>query len=266
MQAGYVCCVPVYPGLLPELLTSPPPQAYSAILTAANDVFIWWKPDQSVVDVAASSAGEDAPGFDPTTEGVTFPLQVNSLRLPDVPDEADTPDWIRRVACGDEFVVALSDAGKVFYLDISLTPATRNRDGEAAAISELEHNLLAARRQWAYLDEFSSARLSQGQATGQEAIPSEVKITHVSAQFKTFAACKSAFHRLWLIGAQHSYIIPTPDSVPPTATNEGSIVMLGEKGETRPVIIPELQNIGVIQYASFRSSRHAKAHGELTFL
>lgn len=38
------------------------------------------------------------------------------------------------------------------------------------------------------------------------------------------------------------------DSVPSTATNEGSVVLLGKKGETRPQIIPELQNIGVIQY------------------
>ncbi|GAA5885649.1 hypothetical protein JCM3774_002553 [Rhodotorula dairenensis] len=201
--------------------------AYSAILTATNDVYIWWKPDQSAVDHAARSAGEDAAGFDPTTHGVTFPLQVNSLRLPDLPNEAETPDRIRKIACGDEFVVALSDAGKVFYLDISLTPATRNQNGEAAAVAELERDLLTARRQWTYLDRFSSTEALREFGAERPATPSEVRITHVSAQFKTFAAY----------------------SVPSTATNEGSIVLLGEKGKTRPDVIPELQNIGVIQVA-----------------
>lgn len=201
--------------------------AYSAVLTAARDLYIWWKPDPNVVDVAARAAGEDAADFDATTQGVTFALRVNSIKLPALPNDAEGPDRIRKVACGDEFVVVLSEAGKVFYLDISLTPATRNRHGEAAAISELEHDVLAGRRQWTCLEAFCSAEAIREHATDPTTVPSAVKITHVSAHFNTFAAY----------------------SVPSTATNEGSVVLLGKKGETRPQIIPELQNIGVIQLA-----------------
>lgn len=153
---------------------------------------MWWKPDPNVVDVAARAAGEDAADFDATTQGVTFALRVNSIKLPALPNDVETPDCIRKVACGDEFVVVLSDAGKVFYLDISLTPATRNRHGEAAAISELEHDFLTSRRQWTCLDAFCSAEAIREHAADPTTVPSAVKITHVSAHFNTFAACESA--------------------------------------------------------------------------
>ncbi|KAG0667110.1 hypothetical protein C6P46_002521 [Rhodotorula mucilaginosa] len=201
--------------------------AYSTILTATSDLYMWWKPDPNVVDVAARAAGEDAAAFDATTQGVTFALRVNSIKLPPLPENATPPDRIRKVACGDEFIVVLSDAGKVFYLDISLTPATRNRHGETAAISELEHDFLTGRRQWTCLEAFCSAAAIREHATDPTLVPSAVKITHISAHFNTFAAY----------------------SVPSTATNEGSVVLLGKKGETRPQIIPELQNLGVIQLA-----------------
>ncbi|GAA5982091.1 hypothetical protein JCM10908_004734 [Rhodotorula pacifica] len=201
--------------------------AYSAIVTSSNDVFLWWKPEHTTVEAAALAAGEGAPGFDATTQGVSFQLATTSLKLPALPDEAETPDHICKIACGDEFVIALSDAGKVFYLDISLTPATRNRHGEAAAISELEQALLTGARQWTYLEALSSRKTVRDTSTEQASIPREVKITHISAHFNTFAAY----------------------SVPSTTTNDGSVVLLGEKGKTVPQIIPELQNIGVIQLA-----------------
>lgn len=150
------------------------------MLTANHDAFVWWNLGQEEVDAAARAAGEETPGFDPATQGVSFPLQVRSLKLPDLPNEEEQPDRIIKLACGDEFVVALSEAGKVFYLDIACPTEDADR-----AFETLENDCLTGRRQWTHLERFSHA--------GSEAAAgAPTKMTHVSAHFNTFAACEEA--------------------------------------------------------------------------
>ncbi|BGP39721.1 hypothetical protein JCM10449v2_003672 [Rhodotorula kratochvilovae] len=217
---------------------------YSAVLTASGDIFVWWGLPPAACDEGATAAGE-AGLSDPSSEGVAFPLDLDTLKLPPLPPSpADDP--ISLISCGDDFVIALTKAGQLFYLDLSpvpagpgqrLVPPGANNDPHDSRIrsresrGRLETAFLTGSRAWVYLRRFCEmnevARLDGFRETG---ITSGTRITHISAHFDSFAAY----------------------SVPSTSDPAGSIVLLGRKGvneESEPQVIPELQSIGVIKVA-----------------
>lgn len=195
---------------------------------------------------------------------MTFPLDVDTVQLPPLPAPASADDPISLISCGDDFILALTKAGKLFHLDLSpVPPAPGQRRVPPGAVndpydspirsresrSRLEAAFLSGARAWTYLRRFCDmgevARLEGVNATG------ETRITHVSAHFESFAACT--------YNARCSPKLPTSkapeptDSVPSTSDPAGSVVLLGRKGydaQSKPVVMPELQDIGVIKCIS----------------
>ncbi|GAA6050234.1 hypothetical protein JCM3770_002749 [Rhodotorula araucariae] len=218
---------------------------YSAILTTSGDVFVWWGIPPGACDEGAVAAGEGNLD-DPSSEGVAFPLDLDTLKLPPLPSSAPADDAISLISCGDDFLVALTKSGQLYYLDLSPVPVGpghrpvppganidpndspfRSRESR----NRLETAFLTGARAWIHLRRFCDmgevARLDGFKAGG---VASGTRITHVSAHFNSFAAY----------------------SVPSSSDPAGSIVLLGRKGvdgDSEPQVIPELQNVGVIKVA-----------------
>jgi hypothetical protein len=159
-------------------------QDYSAILTHGGDVYVWWQPSQATVIDAAVAAGE-ADLASPSTEGIVFPLQLDTLRLPSLPSSSEHPnDKVDVVAAGDNFLIALTTSSQLYYLDLSPVPPPQgvrdDRDDDSgrsrASVERLAATFLAGRRGWKPMSRFHDG----GKA-----------VTHVSAHFKSFAACTS---------------------------------------------------------------------------
>jgi SCF-associated factor 1 len=140
--------------------------------------------------------------------------------------------------------------GKIYKLDVSRIPATersapqrvlpqlQNHDEALLYRESISQAFRTQERQWEYLPMFCEAeKLREGLA---EALPSQStsdtvqpKISHISAQYRTFVAY----------------------SVESTSENreiakKNSFVFFGKKGTTqhdKPEILPSLQNRGVIQ-------------------
>lgn len=211
---------------------------FSAVLNASGNVFVW-NPLEGPVGTAVTEReaafdnlqeddANDVNGneIDGIIQCHSWELQgVEPLKLPELPrlpnltDGEVTQPRLVKVAAGDQFIIGLTDAGHVVKLDLTdiNTPDATTSLG-----------LLFQRRArgWEYLPLFSETNevreLEEFKTPQGPAPPSQLKISHVSAHFLTFAAY---------------------------STGENSIVLMGQNdvsAESKPTIIPALQNRGVI--------------------
>ncbi|GJN89046.1 hypothetical protein Rhopal_002020-T1 [Rhodotorula paludigena] len=216
---------------------------YAAVLTHGGDIYVWWEPPPAACDEAAVAAGESTLSS-PTTEGVAFSLELETLKLPPLPAPAAAADPPSLIACGDDFLLALTQSGLLFYLDLSpvphvfgqphppVGPSPHDSPGRSRQRrARLEAALLDGRRAWQYMPRFCEMNeVAQLDGLGDANISPNTRVTHVSAHFQSFAAY----------------------SVPPSSDPQGSIVLLGKKPwrpDPVPEVMPELQNIGVIKIA-----------------
>ncbi|GAA5830696.1 hypothetical protein JCM11251_001047 [Rhodosporidiobolus azoricus] len=215
---------------------------YSAVLTHAGDVYVWWQQGAGLLDRKAAEAGEqDLASF--STQGVAFPLQVDTLRLPSLPrSTAYQDDKIDLIACGDNFLIALTSASQLYYLDLSPVPdqgqpfahqGARDDPDDSpvrsrASRARLEAEFVSGRRGWKRMSRFCDMdQVEQLDEFRERGLATRTRITHISAQFRSFTAY----------------------SVPETSDPAGSIVLLGNSEwteTTAPLVIPELQGLGVI--------------------
>ncbi|PWN34257.1 RCC1/BLIP-II [Meira miltonrushii] len=182
-------------------------------------------------------------GADSSTIEPTWQVAVPTVLLP-VP-----PKRFTRIAAGDRFIIALSDDGLVYYLEIPEIRQdlrTQASDTPQASADRLRKELDRRYTQWKKLSSFCENVRQAGQESedGENVwdrpglnhlLSSNVRITHISAQFKNFAVYA------------------------PEAGKEGrdvdvqsgkglGIVLLGSNdAHLRPKIIPELQGVGVIK-------------------
>ncbi|BGP24327.1 hypothetical protein JCM10295v2_003237 [Rhodotorula toruloides] len=214
---------------------------HSAALTTGGDVFLWWQPALEVLSQAAAGAGEGSLES-PTTEGVAFSLTLDTVKTPPLPSttrSSDVKERLTLIACGEDFVVGLSNLSNVYFLDLSPVPPPRtqanpanNEDDDAqAGRTRLEQAFLQGERSWRLMRKFCDVdELARLEGFAKNGVAPGTRITHVSAHFRSFAAY----------------------SVPSSASPQGSIVLLGAKDwteTTEPRVIPGLQNIGVINVA-----------------
>ncbi|BGP31748.1 hypothetical protein JCM10296v2_003522 [Rhodotorula toruloides] len=213
---------------------------HSAVLTRDGEVFVWWQPALDVLSQAAAEAG-DMSLKSPTTEGVAFPLSLDTLKAPPLPSTSrpnDHNEKLTLIACGEDFVIGLSNFSNVYFLDISPVPPPRNpnpandeADDAQVRRARLEQAFLRGHRSWRLMRKFCDVdELAKLEGFAEKGVAPGTRVTHVSAHFRCFAAY----------------------SVPSSAIPEGSIVLLGDKDwteATEPEVIPELQNIGVIKVA-----------------
>ncbi|GAA6062144.1 hypothetical protein JCM10212_003179 [Sporobolomyces blumeae] len=214
---------------------------YSAILTEDGEAFVWWQPAPAAMDRNAAQAGEDSL-VSPSTEGVAFPLDIDTTRLPPLPSDSDKTSIL---ACGDNFVIALTDSSRLYFLDLSAVPDPQHphapqgargdpEDSPArsrASRARLENEFVTRRRTWRVMSRFCEMdQVEKLPAFDDGKISSDTRITHVTAHFNSFAAY----------------------SVPASADPSGSLVLLGSADwheQAQPVVVPELQGIGVIKIA-----------------
>ncbi|CAE7217054.1 unnamed protein product [Rhizoctonia solani] len=152
-------------------------------------------------------------------------IQHHPTKLPPIPNnlptlhtdtvDPDAPPKLVQIAAGDKFVVGLTDGGHVLKLDLPTYDE-----------SELGRIIARGDLHWNYLPKFcdvAHVRNEPGfRPQGQETPALEdLKVTHISAQFRTFVVYST-------VGA--------------------SVVLLGDDraNSQTPKIIPELQNRGVI--------------------
>jgi SCF-associated factor 1 len=178
---------------------------------------VWWY-TQSVNSDRLAQDGPDG-------ENTTW-LGVQRSVLPPLPDVSDevaaeldemdhkNHSLILRLAAGESWIVALTASGLLYRVE--LRPEHPNQ-----------------RQEWILLDNFClPSKIAQldyfanGLGTSKGLINSNLRITHINAQFRNFAAYT------------------------PSSSTEGGIVLLGnsDSGEgSQPIIKPELQGAGVIK-------------------
>ncbi|GAA5849559.1 hypothetical protein JCM8547_000497 [Rhodosporidiobolus lusitaniae] len=192
---------------------------YSAVLTKSGEVYVWWQPGSGPLGRAAAEAGENDLTT-PSEQGVAFPLDIDTLRPSHPSSPASPDDKIEVIACGDNFLIALTSSSQLYHLDLSPVfephrplagqgardnPEDSPRRGRAS-VARLEAAFLDGRRTWKRMSRF----------------------------------CDS------------EEIEKLDDSVPSSSNPTGSIVLLGDRDwneQKSPQVIPELQGLGVIKIA-----------------
>ncbi|KAM0747268.1 RCC1/BLIP-II [Meredithblackwellia eburnea MCA 4105] len=250
----------------------------SAILTRSNQIFIWWEPAPAPLARLAAEAGE-GDLQDPSKEGVCFEAEMNMVQLPEIPgigsaaaatkkssrarpsfqpdrdDDANAQDeHIASIATGASFLIALTNFGRLFHLDISPVPLAhqplahqgstlpddspeRSRDSVARLVAAYANG----ERRWREMRGFGEMKLV-GRAEGWDKVienggrkpERQTRITSISAHFRNFVAY----------------------SVSADSSTGDSIVLMGDEtwndssdDETLPTVVPELQGKGVIKIA-----------------
>lgn len=172
--------------------------------------------------------------------------------LPHVTEEIDTvlPEdhtTITQIAGGEDYVIALTKSGLVYKLDVSPPPqigveAETGFSHTATLLSNVSHR---GERRWKFMEHFClPSRLAQLSSFQQDSrlkdlVSPALRIAHISAQFRTWAAYTAAD------------MPPKSHQGPQVPTeSKGGIVLLGKgdsEEETGPTVKPELQGIGVIK-------------------
>ncbi|GAA5987077.1 hypothetical protein JCM5350_003750 [Sporobolomyces pararoseus] len=235
------------PGSRNEVLSVNSGWDYSAVLTKNGEVYVWWEQGLARLDRGATAAGEDDLSS-PSSQGVTFPLEIDTLRLPPLSSSSNSDfedDKIKLLACGDNFLVALTDCARLYFLSLSPVPDPAQPHARQGAINDpedspvrsresmarLDAELVSGRRKWRLMNKFcETSEISKLGAFEKKPLGENVKITHVSAHFNSFAAY----------------------SVPSSSDSTESLVLLGNSDwheQVEPTVIPELQGLGVIKVA-----------------
>ena len=142
-----------------------------------------------------------------------FSWQPRALRLPDLAtgdhgldaiSEDISRQFIKQLAAGDGFLIALTSIGRLYKID--LTPPDRlpidggnapeqeddDEDGRLPAwqMAALENLCLTNRRTWQYLPHFSESQHWDVDTSEDSEVGSlnQARITHISAKFETFFA------------------------------------------------------------------------------
>lgn len=172
---------------------------HSAILTQDGSVYVWWEFGSGLMDREAAAAGEEnlpEATHDSPLLGVTFSLETETVKLPDIPplspDLSSPRDKIKVIASGDHFVYALTHQARIYRLDIS--PVGRDspnmpdpEDSPTRSIGSRERLSMAfvsGERCWEYLPQFC-----QPDELGKLSSKFELPPTHISAHFHSFVAC-----------------------------------------------------------------------------
>ena len=193
---------------------------HSGVLTASGAVWIWWEFGSAPLARLAKDAGE-GDLTDVSTQGVTFNLQTDCTRLPDLPTPrrsansrakpAEPADKITSIASGVNFMIALTNSSKLYYLDISPVdipnqPLTHHAGEDAedspdrgrASRARLEAAFVSGERSWQLMSRFCDMEqvrtLPVWQTEGKSKPALETRITAISAHFHSFVACASSSH------------------------------------------------------------------------
>lgn len=250
---------------------------FSAILTQTGEIWLWrtnWS--QAVFrgyQTAEEPASPSAPGGAHTK---TWRLDITPVRLPPIVLDAEQQERehlankVVQIAAGEDFIVALTQAGTLHRLDMSHY-RTREEDGlvnqqlfdhlhrehrdgvethaQSRRLLDLTsrfHVFLESRAKWERLAAFEDPQGLPGFDSawlkdGRGAQGSVGGISHISAQFRTFVVfhtVKPAKRPQWRDGQP---------AVLETDQDAQTLVLLGSSMSASPELIPQLQARGVIK-------------------
>ncbi|OAV99782.1 hypothetical protein, variant 2 [Puccinia triticina 1-1 BBBD Race 1] len=223
---------------------------FSALLSSDGVTYFWREPTILEIAQALDSQFDGLPE-DRTLETVyDLDSKDRIIRCPDLPGNEHDKDKITKIACGEDFIICLTTTGKIYKLDISRIPDNartapqrvlrqlQDHSDEIAYRESMSQAFRTQERKWEYLPRFCEPdRLRDGlvEALSSPASTDHIKpkITHISAQYRTFVA----------------YSVNSSSEHQQTTRNN-SFVFFGKKDATedsKPEILPSLQNRGVIQ-------------------
>lgn len=187
--------------------------AHSAVLTEGGSAFFWWEFGSGKMERLAKEAGEGQLE-DTQKEGVSFVVEAETTRLPDLPISRNGPkdDKIVTIACMDHQVLALTRDSSLYRLDISPVPlpnrplAPHGSDDpedspvrSSASRARLEAAFVSGQRRWEPMRQFCDIdEIRKLEAFAQEGDESSAKIkppplstriNHISAHFHSFVVC-----------------------------------------------------------------------------
>lgn len=214
-----------------------------AVLTETSRIFVDWpfhgdlqQKIQAHHDAlsAAPNRGQDTklPEDSNVLQCAAWELEHDFVELPAIPaalpvlnapsvDDRDHPEETKviRIAAGDDFIVALTNYGHV--LKINVTPGD--------SIQQLRDDLRYGKNKWTYLSEFSELHCVQAsfRAEGVQA-PQQLRISHISATFHTFAAYSTGTSSVVLLGDAETNEASIPNIIPALQSRNIVSVVLGD--------------------------------------
>lgn len=249
--------------------------SFSAILTHSGQVWLWYSAWSESAFVQAFYRGQEREADlyrDPPGNGhlKRFPINVAPVSLPPIipdqqqPQQGQDQDHHRnkiiQIAAGEDFVIALTEAGTLHRIDLHLPPPTLGEQvlanqahndmfGDGDGPFHVQHRIRMTRflqneAQWERLSAFEDPQsLSTFDPAwldnGHGAKGTVGKIAHISAHFRQFVV----FHTVLPPDEQHD-VRPRdqqPEQEPQT------LVLLGSSRASEPELIPDLQARGVIK-------------------
>jgi SCF-associated factor 1 len=193
-----------------------------------------------------------------------------ALKLPDL-GTADSEEHIEKLAAGEGYIIALSNTGKVFKLDLGqpilplyggmavqphlqgLVPQQQldedddddSEDGRMPrrSFAELERQLATGQRRWEYLEKFSESRYWQAEGDAVAASPGEITSSNpIPDQVADKTESKS--RKIRFISANFRTFFCIGDGAVLQGSSEAH-------EDTAPIMKQELQNRGVIRWELF---------------
>jgi SCF-associated factor 1 len=171
--------------------------------------------------------------------GTTWPVEIDMIPLPELGER------IEQIAAGDNFIIALTKSGTLHSFEIPTHRVGNTTDqSEARARAEaLQRSMVSNYSRWSELEKFNAdgvyeAGWNQDKKLNvwdrerlAHLLKSPKRFTHISAQFKSFAA-----------------YAPDAGSNEKSDPHNVGIVILGNKDQlSQPIIVADLQGIGVIK-------------------
>ncbi|PCH36204.1 RCC1/BLIP-II [Wolfiporia cocos MD-104 SS10] len=204
--------------------------AFCSTLTASGDVLVWWPFGNRMRKAYRAKESELDTQGDATK---AVPTEQNPYVIPCYTWEMRSVDPVLLPSIPSATLPELRDAGLSEKESVAVTKLVKIAGAEDAIIGltnkghVLVYNCLTGeddyrRGSWQYLPEFSElAQLRNHQTFRDTSTENKfLRITHISAQFRTFCAYSMGEH---------------------------SVVLMGESPEyTNPTILPELQNRNII--------------------
>ncbi|KAH7913836.1 regulator of chromosome condensation 1/beta-lactamase-inhibitor protein II [Hygrophoropsis aurantiaca] len=197
---------------------------FSAVLTMSGNVLIWRPFDNEIQERVAVENGQMTDlgikilAVDDIIQCKTWDLTTSPFRLPEVPRlpplggaSADEPVQIIKIAALENGLIGLTNQGHVLKFSVT-------------------GGLQAAHERWEYLPNFSEIEKIKDHTAYASDLkpPRTLRITHISAQYRTFVAYSPGPESVVLMGSgdAHEHFQPT---ILPTLQNKDIIsVVLGD--------------------------------------
>lgn len=198
---------------------------FSAVLTKSGDVYVWWPFAAPLKDViAAQNTAMDAMDLkshateDDVIPCSTWELHEEPTMLPPLPQLPELslgstePVKLVKLAALETRLIGLTNHGHVLSIPV---------DSDVAVRSE----------RWEYLPNFSEvSKVQQHPAyvSSQLKPPKSLRISHISAQFRTFVAYSPGSSSVILLGSHETHADSNPVILPALQNNDVISVVLGD--------------------------------------